>query len=232
MMYLRTSFTHDATGDRVTPLAGRSFVDALLHWYGENGRHELPWREDDRSAFEILVAEVLLQRTTASAVSGAYVPFTALYPTPACVVAAPSSDLVERIAPLGLAKRADHLERCSGQLLARHGGEPPRHLSDLVNLHGIGEYSARSVMAHAFDEETAAVDTNVRRLISRYFGVDPELAEVNELADALAPPGRSSDFLHAMLDFAAAVCTARSPACQDCSLEARCDWTENSDIVS
>lgn len=209
----------------------RSFVSTLLRWHRENGRHGLPWREPERTAFEILIAEVLLQRTTASAVSGGYAPFVALYPTPECVVAAASDDLAERIAPLGLTKRAGYLERCSGQLLERHGGEVPRRESDLLDLHGVGDYTARSVAIHGFGEDAAAVDTNVRRLVSRFFDTGSDADVVEALADAIVPAGRSSDFLHAMLDFAAEVCTARSPACDGCPLRRHCEFPGTTDGV-
>lgn len=210
----------------------RSFVSTLLDWHRENGRHELPWREPERTAFEILIAEVLLQRTTASAVSDVYVPLAALYPTPECVVAATSDELAESITPLGLTKRASYLRRCSGSLLERHDGEVPERRSDLLDLHGVGEYTARSVTVHAFGEDTAAVDTNVRRLVSRFFGIDPEPNAVEAIADAIAPADRSSDFLHAMLDFGAEVCTAHEPGCDDCPLRRHCDRPENADSDS
>jgi A/G-specific adenine glycosylase len=172
---------------------------------------------------------VLLQRTTASAVSGVYVPFTALYPTPECVVAATSDELAESITPLGLAKRASYLRRCSGSLPERHDGEVPGRRSDLLDLHGVGEYTARPVTIHAFREDAAAVDTNVRRLASRFFSVDPKSNAIEAIADAIAPADRSSDFLHAMLDFAAEVYTAREPGCDDCPLRYHCDLPESAD---
>jgi len=212
--------------------ARRIFAKPLLDWYHEHGRHSLPWREDSQTPFEILVAEVLLQRTTASAVSGAYVPFVTRYPTPECVVAASSDELAERIAPLGLTKRARYLARCSAELLARHGGEVPQRRSELLSIHGIGEYTARSVLVHAFGAQTTAVDTNVRRLVSRFFGIDPGSIGVDVVADAVVPQERSSDFLHAMLDFAADVCTAREPACRRCPLESRCRYAASPDAIS
>lgn len=205
------------------PSDAQSFVDTLLHWHRNHGRHHLPWREPERSPFELLVAETLLQRTTAAAVSGAYTPFVARYPTPEAVVAAPSDEIEKRIAPLGLSKRAAYIERYSGQLLGRHSGEVPRRRSALLDLHGIGEYTARSVQVHAFDNGLAAVDTNVRRLTARYFSLDSDTGAIATLVDALVPPERSSDFLYAMLDFAAAVCTPRAPDCSDCPLEDDCN---------
>ena len=207
----------------------RSFVGPLLAWYEENGRHGLPWREHDRSAFEILVAEILLQRTNAAAVSGAYVPFVARYPSPETVVAA-RADAIERgVSRLGLAKRAEFIQRSAQQILARHSGGVPRRYAELLELHGVGEYTARSVLIHAFGEDISAVDTNVRRLISRFFDLSPNSGTLAHLADALAPSGRGSDLQHAMLDFAADVCTARSPRCDACSLREACRSSEHTD---
>jgi len=200
----------------------RTLVEPLLDWHEKNGRHYLPWRAPGRPAFEILVAEILLQRTTADAVSGAYAPFVARYASPEAVAAAPSDSVEKRIEPLGLVKRAEFIQQCSHQLLARHAGRVPQHYSDLLALHGVGEYTARSVLIHAFDREVSAVDTNVRRLISRFFDIDPDSGAITSVADALAPSDRSSEFQHAMLDFAADVCLARSPQCDTCPLSQDC----------
>jgi len=199
-----------------------TLIGTLLDWYDENGRHSFPWREPDRSAFEILIAEILLQKTTATAVSGAYVPLIARYPTPESFVAAPSDEIEDRISSLGLSKRTEYIQRCSGQLLDRHSGNVPRTEPELLELHGVGEYTARSVLIHTGEEGFTAVDTNVERLLSRYFDFDPDERDIQALADEIVPSERGSDFLHAMLDFAAAVCTARSPGCGDCQLEGEC----------
>ncbi|MFK5604657.1 HhH-GPD family protein [Haloferax volcanii] len=204
----------------------QSFVGPLLAWHEENGRHRLPWREPGRSAFEILIAEILLQRTTAASVSGAYLPIVARYPSPETVVAASPEAIERRIAPLGLAKRAEFIRRTSQQLIARHSGDVPRRYADLLEFHGVGEYTARSVLIHAFDEDIAAVDTNVQRLISRFFDLPPDSGALPHLADALAPSRRGSDFQHAMLDFAADVCTARTPQCETCPFGEHCRSSE------
>ncbi|CQR49653.1 HhH-GPD family protein [Haloferax massiliensis] len=204
----------------------QSFVGPLLAWHEENGRHRLPWREPGRSAFEILIAEILLQRTTAASVSGAYLPIVARYPSPETVVAANPEAIERRIAPLGLAKRAEFIRRTSQQLVARHSGDVSRRYADLLELHGVGAYTARSVLTHAFDEDIAAVDTNVRRLISRFFDLPPDSGTLPHLADGLVPSRRGSDFQHAMLDFAADVCTARTPQCETCPFGEHCRSSE------
>ncbi|ELZ42952.1 A/G-specific adenine glycosylase [Halorubrum californiense DSM 19288] len=204
----------------------RGFVDPLLSWYEQNGRHDLPWREPDRTPFEVLLAEIMLQRTTAEAVAGVFRPFAARYPTPAAAAAAPSDDIKGLVEPLGLVKRAAYVRQCAGQILSRHAGDVPREHSVLVDLHGVGEYTARSVLIHVHGLGVAAVDTNVRRLLSRFFDVTPEQSQIAVLADALAPSTRSSDFQHAMLDFAAEVCTADSPGCSSCPLRGPCATAE------
>lgn len=148
--------------------------------------------------------------------------FRARYPTPEAVSAAPTEDIEQRIDPLGLVKRAEFIERCALQVLDNHAGDVPRNLSDLLALHGVGEYTAKSVLIHVDGVGVAAVDANVRRLLSRFFGLPPDAEAIEPLADALAPTERSSDFQHAMLDFAADVCTARSPECECCPIGEAC----------
>lgn len=203
-----------------------AFVDPLLAWYERNGRHDLPWREPERTPFELLLTEILLQRTTAEAFSGAYRPFAARYPTPETVAVATTDEVRTHVAPLGLVKRAAYVRRCAQRILARHSGDVPREYSELVDLHGVGEYTARSVLIHVRGLGIAAVDTNVRRLLSRFFDVNPDRNRIAVIADALAPSAASDDFQHAMLDFAAEVCTAGSPGCPSCPLREPCASSE------
>lgn len=208
------------------------FVEILLAWYAENGRHDLPWRDSDASPFEILVAELMLQQTSAEQVTGIYDEFVERYPTAGAVLAAGEADVAEAIEPLGLRKRTAYFRRASAQLLARHDGRVPDSRSKLLDLHGVGEYTAASVLAHAHGRDASAVDTNVARVLARVFGiesVDPESAEMWDLSNRLAPSDRCGDFLHALIDFGAAVCTARKPNCESCPFEAACEYdTERS----
>jgi len=168
-------------------------------------------------------------RPTAEAVAGAYGPFAARYPTPETVAAVPSEETEALVAPLGLVKRAAYIRRCAHQILARHSGDVPREYSELIGLHGVGDYTARSVLIHAHGVGIAAVDTNVRRLLSRFFDVPPDRDRLVVLADALAPSARCGDFQYAMLDLAAAVCTPASPNCEACPLERSCAGSERTE---
>jgi A/G-specific adenine glycosylase len=149
------------------------------------------------------------------------------YPSPEAVVAARPEAIERQIAPLGLRKRAEFLYRSWERLLARHSGVIPHRYEDLLGLHGLGTYAARSVLIRAFDEDIATVDTNVRRLISRFFDVPSGSGALAHLASVLAPCERGSDFQHAMLHFAADVCTARTPQCETYRLRERCRYSGN-----
>lgn len=197
-------------------------VERLVAWYEANGRHDLPWRDAGRSPYELLVAEILLQRTTATAVRNLYEPFLARFPTPAAAVAAPSDDVEAMTAPLGLARRAEYVQRSAARMLDRHDGAIPRDRARLLEFHGVGKYTARSLLAHCYGENCCAVDTNVERILRRYFDLDPTGPAVADIADDLVPPDRASEFLHALLDFGAEVCTARSPACEACPMADSC----------
>lgn len=202
------------------------FVETLLRWYEDNGRHGLPWR--GASPFDVLVAEFMLQRTSAEQVIGVFESFVERYPDPYSIADASVEELVDALAPLGLRKRAGYLKRTSEVLVERHDGEVPNEREELLELTGVGEYTAVSVLAHAHDEDVAAADTNVVRILTRAFalsaGDSPRTDEARELAEKISPSERSGDFLHALIDLGAAVCTASNPSCGECPVEATCEY--------
>ncbi|WP_254864143.1 hypothetical protein [Halovivax gelatinilyticus] len=210
---------------------GDDFVRALLDWYDANGRHDLPWRDPAASPFEVLVAELMLQQTSAGQVLNVYGEFVDRYPNAGALLAAPEADVLERIEPLGLRKRAAYFRRAAAQLLARHDGRVPDSRLELLDLHGVGEYTAASVLAHAHGRDAMAVDTNVARVLGRVFGYEsagnPEEPEMWNLADRLAPEGRCDDFLHGLIDFGAAICAATDPDCGSCPFEASCEYEDD-----
>ena len=214
-----------------SPNWGTVFVDRLLEWYEENGRHGLPWRVDDASPFAVLVAEFMLQQTSAAQVLNVYEEFVEKYPTPESILETPRERLAEDIESLGLKKRTRYLHESSEQLVEDHDGAVPNSRTKLLELRGVGEYTAASVLAHGFEEDVAAVDTNVARILSRVFDLgrenEPEASEIWVLAEVLLPPGRSSDYLHALIDFGAEVCTSTNPSCEDCPANTVCEFHPN-----
>ena len=126
---------------------------------------------------------------------------------------------------LGYNRRAVNLHACALSIVDRHGGAVPDRLEDLQALPGIGPYTARAVLAFAFEQQVAVVDVNVRRVLSRALaGRRLSAAEAQGLAERLVPAGRSWLWNQAMLEHGALCCTARAPRCGDCSLRSCCAW--------
>lgn len=206
------------------------FTNRILTWYENEGRHGLPWRQRDVSPFHILIAEFLLQQTRAEQVEGVFTQLVQKYRTPRDVVASESAeqDLKTLIEQIGLVKRAKYIRKSAEQIVEQHDGTVPDNYSELSALHGVGDYTAYSVLTHAHGANVGVVDTNVARILSRVFGLEyvdePYTDEYWELAQRLVPTGRASDYNYALIDFGAEICTLDSPDCPTCPLNNICEF--------
>lgn len=173
----------------------------------------------------MLVSEVMLQQTQASRVVEPWLRFMDRFPTPAACAAEPPASVLRAWSGLGYNRRAVALHRTASVLVDRHGGAVPTSLPDLVALPGVGPYTARAVLAFAFDQDVAVVDTNVRRVLTRaWLGANAPPASLQRHADSLVPTGRGWAFNQALMDLGARVCTSRRPACAACPLADCCRW--------
>ncbi len=187
-------------------------------------RRALPWRTT-RDPWAVLVSEVMLQQTQARRVVAPFEGFLARFPSAAACAAASPGDVLAAWDGLGYNRRAVNLRAAAVAVVERHRGVVPDELAALRDLPGVGAYTARAVLAFAFERDTAVVDTNVARVLARAVAGRPlRPAESQTLADALVPPGESWSFNQAMLDLGALCCTARLPGCARCPLRRRCAW--------
>jgi A/G-specific adenine glycosylase len=204
-----------------TPAAVRSA--ALLAW-GERVRRDLPWRRT-RDPWAILVAETMLQQTQVSRVVPRYHAFLGRFPTPAACAAAPPAAIVEAWEGLGYNRRAVNLHRAATAIAADHGGRVPDDLDALLALPGVGAYTARAVLAFAFERDHGVLDTNAARFLARAVAgerLGPATAQA--LADAQVPAGAGWVWNQAVLDLGATVCTKRAPRCERCPIASACAW--------
>jgi len=184
---------------------------------------DLPWRRT-RDPWAILVAEAMLQQTQVARVVPAWERFLSEMGTPERCADAGRAAVVRRWEGLGYHRRAVALHATAVRLVEDHGGVVPSSLDDLLALPGVGPYTARAVLAFAFERDVAVVDTNVARVVSRAVAGRPLGARATqELADALVTTGRGWHHNQAMLDLGALACTAR-PACERCTLRRSCVW--------
>jgi A/G-specific adenine glycosylase len=189
-------------------------VDALLAWYARV-RRPLPWRET-RDPYALLVSEVMLQQTQAARVVPYYEAFLARFPDPAALAAAAPRDVLEVWSGLGYNRRALALQATARQVVA--DGWP----ADLTRLPGVGPYTAAAVGSFAWDRQTAAVDTNVRRVLERHDGRTRRPPELAARAQQLLPPGEAATFNQAMMELGATVCRPRAPSCAECPIRRGC----------
>ncbi len=195
---------------------------ALLAW-GEQSRRSLPWRET-RDPWAILVSEVMLQQTQVDRVIPRYHRFLERFPTPCACAAAAVADVVTEWSGLGYNRRAVALHQAASVVVERHGGRLPDELADLLALPGVGPYTARAVLAFAFERDVAVVDTNVGRILARRVGRPLTAREVQSEADSLVPEGQGWAWNQTMLDLGATVCGPRRPGCRSCPFAGSCGW--------
>lgn len=204
-------------------LAGRADdLRSKLHEWGGDNRRDLPWRAT-RDPWAVLVSEVMSQQTQIDRVVPRWHRFMQRWPRTSDMAAAELGVVLIEWKGLGYPRRARWLHQAAGLIEAEHGGGFPTSLDALLALPGVGSYTARAVMAFAFEADVGVLDTNVGRILARIVGRRLTVAEAQELADDLVPPGRGWDWNTAMLDLGATVCRP-TPECRSCPLERQCSW--------
>ena len=200
-------------------------ADALLAW-GAGRRADLPWRRT-RDPWGVLVSELMLQQTQASRVAPRWHQFLDRFPTVAACADSGVAAVVTEWAGLGYNRRAVNLHRAAVAMVEHHGGTVPDRLDDLLALPGIGAYTARAVLAFAYEHDVAVVDTNVGRVLARRVGEPLTPRTAQGLADALVPHRAGWSWNQTMLDLGAEVCTKRVARCGECPVVDGCTWFES-----
>jgi A/G-specific adenine glycosylase len=190
----------------------------LLAWYAAEHR-DLPWRQT-RDPYAILVSEIMLQQTQVDRVIPRWTAWLAQFPTLAALAAATRADAVRAWQGLGYNLRAVRLHAIATQAVAEFGGELPRTVDGLRQLKGIGSYTAGAVACFAYEQPVAMVDTNIRRVLSRVFGLPA--AEIERHAPALVPPTAAYAWNQALMDLGATICRAQQPLCLVCPILTEC----------
>jgi A/G-specific adenine glycosylase len=194
----------------------------LLQW-GSGSLRDLPWR-NTANAWHILVSEVMLQQTSVARVLPKFAAFIDAFPTPGALASAPLGDALQLWSGLGYPRRCRNLREAAIVIHDTHGGCVPSTLEDLLQLPGIGQYTARAVMAFAYRIDVGVVDVNVSRVLSRLEGTPMTSRELQTLANQLVPQGLAWEWNQVMMDFGAQLCTVRRPECSICPVQSQCKW--------
>jgi A/G-specific adenine glycosylase len=198
------------------------FRDRVVEWAKENGR-DFPWRHTT-DEYRVVVTEILLQQTTASAVAKFYERFYDALPTWQDLHAIPEEELRDFISVLGLGRQRARRLKALAAWVADHDWHLPANRDELEDVPGIGQYVASVLLAVKYGQPEPMLDVNMARVLERFFGVR-ELADIRDdpwlqtVARAAFPNLKHS---WALLDFGAALCVARRPSCHSCPLAVGC----------
>jgi A/G-specific adenine glycosylase len=211
----------------ITALQKSTFSDGLMEWAAD-GRNlrSFTWRETT-APYEVLIAELLLRRTNARAAEPIYAEFLETYPTLESFRVAERQQLYSLAAKAGLRWRAQNLVTLSNHFRMR--SDIPVDVFELQQLPGVGPYVARAVALNTQNVPCVPIDSNVVRVVCRYFGF-PEsdslrrLAAFQKFADELVAQQQPRSFNYALLDFASLVCRPRDPSCSECVLADSCEY--------
>lgn len=171
----------------------------------------------------MLVAEVMLQQTQAPRVVPRWEDFLRRWPSPSTLAATPLGDLLVWWQGLGYPRRAANLRSAAGQCVRLHAGAVPRDLDGLLALRGVGPYTARAVLAFAFEEDVGVVDTNIARVLARVSGRTLRPSDGQLLADQWVPVDSGWAWNQSLMDIGAMRCRP-TPDCDGCPLATSCSW--------
>ena len=205
-----------------------TLTSAVSDWYAGAAR-DLPWRHRGVDPWAVLVSEVMLQQTQVSRVLPAYAAWLERWPTPQALAADAPGEAVRMWGRLGYPRRALRLHACAVAVVERFGGQLPATVPELLTLPGVGEYTARAVVAFAHRRRVPVVDTNVRRVVARTVQgrADAPVTRADlALVEALLPLDEEAAATAsvALMELGALVCTARAPRCPVCPVERSCAW--------
>jgi len=170
----------------------------------------------------------MLQQTQVTTVIPYYHRFLARFPDLASLAAAPAEDVMALWSGLGYYARARNLQRAAQIIVAQHGGHFPQHLADIEALPGIGRSTAAAIAVFAFNTRAAILDGNVKRVLTRAFGIDgfpgDKAVETRlwALAESLLPARHLAAYTQGLMDLGATVCTRNRPRCDACPVASQC----------
>ncbi len=203
------------------------FAEALLDWYRQHGRKDLPWQQR-RTPYRVWVSEIMLQQTQVTTVIPYYQRFMQAFPEVTDLANASIDEVLHLWTGLGYYARARNLHKTAITVSTEYAGQFPDELEALVALPGIGRSTAGAILALASGQRQPILDGNVKRVLCRYHAVHgwPGKKSVEnrlwEMAETYTPDRQVADYTQAIMDLGATVCTRSQPRCDVCPLQQDC----------
>ena len=196
----------------------KNFKNVLLHWY-KNNKREYPWRNNS-DPWSIYLLEVISQQTQLNRADKYFNKFIKEFPTPNDMATTSFKKVLKMWSGLGYNSRAKRMYE-SSKIIAEKSFDDL--YPDFQQLPGVGPYTENAILSFAYNEQVIAEDINVKRIISRYFGIENTKKYIDRFSSLLLMNTNSKNLNQAFMDFGSSICKPRSPLCSDCPLENTCE---------
>lgn len=206
----------------------------LADWYQTNKR-DLPWRKTS-DPYLIWISEIILQQTRVNQGMDYYLRFVERFPTVSELAKAHEDEVLKYWQGLGYYSRARNIYKAAKQIITQFNGDFPEQHNEVLQLSGVGDYTAAAICSLAYNQPYAVVDGNVYRVLSRLFGIKTPIdsgagkKEFAELAQNLLSSAEPAIHNQAMMEFGALQCVPASPNCDICPLQSVCEAYKTNDI--
>lgn len=203
-----------------------NFTNLLIEWYLQKKR-DLPWR-NTTNPYPIWLSEIILQQTRVAQGMPYFYAFLESFPTVKELAIADEQQVLKLWQGLGYYSRARNLHQTAQYIANELDGVFPNSYAGLIQLKGIGEYTAAAIASFAYNEPVPVVDGNVFRVVSRYFGIESDISagktkkEFTALAAELLSKEQPALFNQAIMEFGAMHCTPKNPDCENCIFNSSC----------
>ena len=211
------------------------FTTPLLSWYDKNGRKNLPWQLN-KEPYNIWISEIMLQQTQVQTVISYYNTFIQRYPNVHILASATIDQVLSLWSGLGYYSRARNIHKTAQIISQNCQGQFPKTHKALLELPGIGPSTASAICSLAYNQHTAIMDGNVKRVLARFFSINGDLNQavikknIQNFAHQCMCSSSCADYTQAIMDLGALCCTFKKPSCSYCPLRNHCSAFNNNSV--
>jgi A/G-specific adenine glycosylase len=198
------------------------YAEKLVEWF-KSSKRDLPWRKN-RSAYSVLVSEIMLQQTKASAVIPYYIAWMEKFPDFESLAKASKEEVIKMWEGLGYYSRAKNLHQIAVLVVEKFNGTFPDNRDDILSFKGVGPYTSSAILHFAFNKRGVGADGNIKKVIARFFGFNEIITKDNKLLpllDSFLPKVNAKDCFEGLIELGATIC-GKKPLCHVCPLSSGC----------
>ncbi len=217
-------------------MTNQNIPNKILKWY-DNNKRNLPWRKKvskSQKEYSTLVSEFMLQQTQVKTVIPYFENFTSKIPDLISLSKVRDAKLMKCWEGLGYYSRAKNLKKTAKIIINEFKGKLPNNEEDLKSLPGIGDYTAKAIMAIAFNNKIIPLDGNVERVLKRVFYLkkEKEISKENlhKKKSFFGETNRASDYAQAIMEIGALICKPTKPICNQCPISRNCKSFKKNDF--